>query len=236
MLGQLDAVRFIQIFIVQGFMSFLYFFMAYLILRRGTKRLNLNLTAFYLSIGIAGVINMIYAPMQIFFGPSHQIVYMLHFITYYLYCISLIFLLLFILIILKSDRVISLKVEILSISLFGLLLLGLWFIPGGIQFNTYDAKPHWNWAFGIYSFIICSMVIIPTLYYSLVLYRKFDFEELQKKWRYFILGESAFFFLYYGTTLSNMLNDPGFRTLWSILGIFSLVLLSCIYLGVGKQL
>ncbi|TFF94337.1 MAG: hypothetical protein EU544_04595 [Promethearchaeota archaeon] len=116
------------------------------------------------------------------------------------------------------------------------MLLGLWFIPGGIQFNTYDGKPHWSWAFGIYSFIICSMVIIPTLYYSLVLYRKFDFEELQKKWRYFILGESAFFFLYYGTTLSNMLNDPGFRTLWSILGIFSLVLLSCIYLGVGKQL
>jgi len=235
MFFQLDTVRFIQIFVVQGFMSFLYFFMAYLILRRDTKRLNLTLSSFYISIGIAGVLNMIYAPMQIFMG-TNEIVYLLHFITYYLYCSGLIFLLAFILILTKSERIISLKVEVSLILIFLLFLLGMWFIPGGIEFNEYDGKPHWNWPFGIYAMIICSIVIIPTLFYSLQLYVKFDNEDLKKKWRYFIIGVCAFFFLYYGTTLSNVLNDPLFRTLWSILGLFSLILLSCIYLGVGKQL
>ncbi len=235
MLLQLDPVRFIQIFVVQGFMSFLYFFMASLILRRDTKRLNITLSFFYINIGVAGIINMIYAPIQLYIG-TNEIVYFLHFLTYYLYCTGLIFLLSFILILIKSERIISLKVEIGLIIIFLLFLLGMWFIPGGIEFNVYDGKPHWSWTFGIYAMIVCSIVIAPTLVYSFQLYFKFDNDELKKKWRYFIIGVCAFFFLYYGTTLSNVLNDPVFRAIWSILGLFSLILLSFIYLGVGKQL
>ncbi len=229
----LDIARFIQVFLVQGLTGLFFLFIAYRILKRESKGPNLILSGAYLSVAFGVIINMIYA-----FILVESVVQLLHFLTYYLLCLSLIFLLVFVLIIDKSDKVITTKIQLVVIITFGVLLLGLWFIPEGIVINaSTDWKPEWSWPFLTYSFIICSSIaIVPTTYFSLKLYLKFEYKELKKKWKYFLVGIFAYFFLYYGTSISNTLADPTFRLIWSLASLPALISLYFVYYGVAKQL
>ena len=229
----MDFARIVQIYVVQGIFALFFLYMAYKVLKRGTKRLNLYLGSFYLSTAIGGVLNMIYA--NIF---NETIVYIMHFITYYLICFSLGFLMIFVLILIKPANQINLKIQILIVIIFGLLVLGLLFIPNGIIINvSTNWKPNWSWPFFIYSIIVCSSVaIIPTTYYSYQIYTKFENQYLKKKWKYFFVGVFAYFFLYYGTSLSNTLNDDIFRFIWSLISLPTLISLYLIFHGVGRQL
>jgi len=229
----MDIARFIQIFLVQGLSGLFYLFIAYRILKRESKGLNLLLSGAYLSVAFGVIINMIYAFILI-----ESVVRILHFLTYYLLCLSLIFLLIFVLIVDKSDKVITPKIQLVLIIAFGVLLLGLWFIPNGIIINaSTEWKPEWSWTFLTFSFIICSSIaIVPTTYFSLKLYFKFENKELKKKWKYFLVGIFAYFFLFYGTTISNTLADPTFRLIWSIASLPMLISLYFAYYGIAKQL
>ena len=228
----IDIARFIQVFLVQGLAGLFYLFIAYKILKREKKGLNLILSSFYLCVGFGVIINFVYT-----FIFVEVVVYVLHILTIYLLCFSLIFLFIFVLILYKSDKVITLKIQIIFIIIFGALLLGFWFIPNGVEINqTTNWKPEWSWGFLSYNFFICSVIIAPTLFFSIKLYLKFEYKELKKKWKYFLIGICAYFFLYYGTSLSNTLADPFFRFIWSILSLPSLISLYFVYYGVAKQL
>jgi len=228
----IDIARFIQVFLVQGLAGLFYLFIAYKILKREKKGLNLILSSFYLCVGFGVSINFVYT-----FIFVEVVVYVLHILTINLLCFSLIFLFIFVLILYKSDKVITLKIQIIFIIIFGALLLGFWFIPNGVEINqTTNWKPEWSWAFLSYNFIICSVIIAPTLLFSVKLYLKFEYKELKKKWKYFLIGICAYFFLYYGTSLSNTLADPFFRFIWSILSLPFLISLYFVYYGVAKQL
>jgi len=229
----MDIARFLQIYIIQGSFALFFLYMAYLVLKRGKKRANLYLSGFYLSTTIGVIINIIYA--NIF---EETIVYILHFATYYVLCFSLAFLLIFVLILLKPHNKINKRIQFLFLFLFGLILLGLLFIQSGIIINqSTNWKPDWSWIFLIYSIIVCSgMAIFPTCYYSLKIYKKLGNIQLRKKWKYFLIGVFAYFFLYYGTSLSNTLNHDTFRLLWSIISLPTLIALYLIYYGVGRQL
>jgi len=229
----MDISRFIQVFIVQGLFGLFFLLMAFRVLRREANGINIILSNFYLLTGVGVIINIIYVNIFI-----ESVVLILHFLTYFLLCTSLIFLLLFILILYKSENVINIKIQLLLITIFSILVLILWFIPGGITINeTTNWKPDWSISFLVYSYIVCTIVVIsPSIFYALKMYQRIEDNELKKKWKYFIFGISAYFFLYYGTTLSNTLADPNFRFIWSILSLPTLVALYFIYYGVAKQL
>jgi len=229
----MDIARFIQIFVVQGLIALFFLFMAYIVLKRGRKRINLYLSSFYLSVTVGGILNIIYA--NIF---NETVVFVLHFITYYLFCFSMVFLLIFVLILIKPTDHKILKFQYLILIISGLLILGLLFIPNGIIINeTTNWKPDWSVFFLIYSVIVCSSIfIIPTTYYSIKLYKKFENEYLKRKWKYFIIGISAYFFIYYGTSISNTLNNDTIRLVWSIISLPTLISLYLIYYGVVQQL
>ncbi len=229
----MDFARFIQIFVVQGLIALFFLFMAYIVLKRGRKRINIYLSSFYLSVTVGGIINMIYA--NIF---NDTVVFVMHFITYYLACFSMAFLLVFVLILIKPADHITIKFQYLILIVSGLLILGLLLIPNGIVINkTTNWKPDWSEFFLVYSVIVCSCIfIIPTTYYSIKLYKKFENEYLKRKWKYFIIGISAYFFLYYGTSISNTLNNDTFRLVWSIISLPTLISLYLIYYGVVQQL
>ena len=229
----MNLARFLQIFIIQGGFTIFFFYMAIIVLKRSKKRTNLYLSGFYFFTAIGGLINIIYANIFV-----ESVVYILHFITYYVLCYSLGFLLVFTLILLKPVDRFNTKIQITLLMLIGILLLGLWFIPNGIQIDiSTNWKPNWNWIFFLYSTIICSAIlIIPTIYYSLRIYSKFENQHLKKKWKYFLIGLLAYFFLYYGTTFSNTLNIDNFRLIWSLISLPTLIALYLIYYGVGRQL
>jgi len=229
----MDISRFIQVFVVQGSFGLFFLLMAFRVLRREAKGLNNILASFYILTGVGVIINIIYVNIFI-----ESVVLILHFLTYFLLCTSLIFLLLFILILYKSENVINVKIKLLLIIIFSILLLILWFFPGGMTINdTTNWKPEWSVPFLVYSYIVCTTVVIgPSIFYSLKMYQRIEDNELKKKWKYFILGIISYFLLYYGTSLSNTLADPNFRFIWSILSLPTLVALYFIYYGVAKQL
>ena len=228
----LDIARFIQIFLVQGLIGFFFLIIAFRILRREAKGLSLILSFFYLSTTVGVVINIIYAFIYI-----EVIVFILHFLTYFFLCLSLMFLLIFVLVLMKSEKVITKKIQIFLLIIFSIGIASFLFIPGGITINqTTNWKPEWSWPFLSYSFIICSLVIITTIIYSIRLYLRFKHLELKKKWKYFLIGMFSYYFVYYGTSISNTLADPTFRIIWSILSLPTLISLYFIYFGVVKQL
>ncbi|MBY8985946.1 MAG: hypothetical protein KGD65_12805 [Candidatus Lokiarchaeota archaeon] len=229
----MDLARFLQIYVIQGCFALFFFYMAIVVLRRGKKKTNLYLSSFYLFTAIGGLINIIYANIFV-----ENIVYILHFITYFVLCYSLIFLLIFTLILIKPGDTFKTKSQVILLILAGILLLGLLLIPNGIQINqTTNWKPNWSWSFFLYSVLVCSVIIIvPTSYYSIKIYSKFENQHLKKKWKYYLLGMLAYFFLYYGTSFSNTLNNDSFRLIWSILSLPTLISLYLIYYGVGRQL
>ena len=229
----MDFARIVQIYLIQGGFTFFFLYMAYIVLKRGKKPLHLYLTSFYLSTTAGGILNIIYA--NIF---EATLVYIMHFLTYFLFCFSLVFLLIFTLIIIKPAKIITFKFQILILILFGILILGLLLFPSGIIIDeTTNWKPEWSWSFFIYSIIVCtSIAILPTLYYSIRIYIKFESGYLKKKWKFFLIGISAYFFLFYGTSLSNTIGNDSFRFIWSLLSLPTLISLYLIYHGVGRQL
>jgi len=162
----------------------------------------------------------------------------MHVMTYYLFCFSMVFILIFVLILIKPTKQINFKLQILILIIFSLLILDLLFITDGIIINgSTHWKPNWTWVFFLYSVIVCTIFIIfPTFYYSFKIYIKLKSEYLKKKWKYFLIGISAYFFLYYGTFISNTLNHDTFRIIWSLISLPTLIALYLIYYGVGRQL
>ena len=227
----LDISRFIQVFVVQGIVGLFYLFIGYKIIRRETKGINFILSNFYFFVGIGAIINIIY--VNIF---NETITLFLHFTTYYLFCLSLIFLFIFVLILFKSDKIITVKKQCAIFTIFAILLIVLWLIPDGMRLNEVSWKPEWSWPFFIYSIVICTSIAIgPTIYISFKIYRSFQKDILKKKWKYFLIGIFGYFFLYYGTSLSNTLADPTFRLIWSIMSLPALINIYFIYYGVAKQ-
>lgn len=229
----MDIARFIQIFLVQGLAGLFYLFIAYRILKKDNQSLNRVLSSFYICVAFAVILNIIYAFIFI-----EEVVYILHVTTYYLLCFPLIFLLVFVLILLKSDVFFTRKYQFILIIAFGIMLMGLWLIPNGVVINeSTNWKPDWSWTYLLYSITVCSLfAIIPTIVLSIKLYQKFEYKELKNKLKYFLLGISGYFFLYFGTSISNTLNDPMFRLIWSLLSLPALVSLYFVYFGVVKNL
>ncbi|MFX0027840.1 MAG: hypothetical protein ACFE8B_01400 [Candidatus Hermodarchaeota archaeon] len=229
----MDFARFLQIYVIQGGFALFFLFMAYIVLNRGRKRINMYLSGFYLSSFIGGTINIIYA--NIF---NEVIVYVLYFLTFYALCFSMTFLLVFVILILKPSHIINKKIQVLIFLIDGAFLLSLLLVPSGIVINeSTNWKPDWNW---IFLFILLigwsSFVIFPTSHYSIKIYRKLGNSQLRKKWKFFLIGIFAYFFLFYGTIFSNTLNNDTFRLIWSFISLPTLLALYLIYYGVVREL
>ncbi|MEJ2251007.1 MAG: hypothetical protein P8Y70_16425 [Candidatus Lokiarchaeota archaeon] len=229
---QLDIIRFIQVYIIQAIFSIFFLFMAIRILRRDTKKLNLYLALFYAFIAVSVSINMVYAMLNL-----EIVVYILHFTTYYLFAISQVFVLLFLLILIKSENIITKRIQIFIISTFTILLFLLALIPGGITINkTTNWKPVWSFPFFIYGVLLSSVMSVGVIFYSIKIYSKFKNERLKRKWTYFNIGVFFYLFVNYGTLTSNFLNDELFRFIWLILSALTLPTIYLVYFGIGSDL
>ncbi|MFW9899023.1 MAG: hypothetical protein ACFFDO_07155 [Candidatus Thorarchaeota archaeon] len=233
---QMDLVRIIQIYVVQLGMGLVYIFFGILILKRDTKRLNQIFATFYLLSASATVINVIYASLTI-----EVVVKVLHFITYFLFCYAPLYLLIFCLIIWKSEKVVTIKTHnIIAIIYFILLLIlaPIALFTNGITINeSTNWRPVWNLPFMLYAIIVVGVfIIIPLTYLLIQIYKSFEDKVIQRRWLFFILGILPYFVILYLVSISNFLNDPIFRLITSIAGLSLYATAVLLYYGVGRQL
>lgn len=234
-LYQLSTMRFITIYIAQGFMCLFFLFLAFKILKRDRKRLNVIFSGFYISPAIGFIINFIYAPLT-----EGSVVLMLNFLTNFFIFYSSIFIVVFNLILLKSEKAITSKKQLTILILYGIAMfsmIGFLFFPGfGVTFNE-NWSPIWSFPFFLYVVVIETIGIFPALYLSFQIYKKFEDEVIKKKWKFFIFGLCSILIFLYGIFISNTLNIDIFRTIIGVVGlILALLGAYLMYYGVGRQI
>ena len=235
---QLTTGRFLTVYIAQGVILVAFLYLAIKILRRDRKRLNVIFAGLYISPAIGLLINFIYAPLT-----DEFIVLLLNFFTNFGIFYAPIFVVVFDLMLLKSEKVISTSKQLIILIIYGIAMFGMiffLFIPGyGVTINLGTGwSPVWSLPFFIYVASVETIgALIPTLYFSFQIYKKFEDEMLKKKWRSFIFGFIALMTFMYAIFISNLLGNPTFRLIIGVMGLILAILGGFLmYSGVGKQI
>lgn len=238
-LYQLESpMRIITIYVAQMLVCLWFAYLAYRILKRDRKRLNIIFAGFYLSGVIGNIFNFIYGPI-----PYVGVVLVLNYLTNFGIFYAPIFLVVFDLMLLKSEKVINTTKQLLILIGYGIAMFCMIFFiitPGwGVTLGpTTSWSPVWALPFFLYLICIESIFAVgPILYLSFRVYNKFEDEQLKKKWKQFIYGFCALIVFLYAIFISNFLNIPNVRIVAVGIGIVcALVGGYLMYNGVGRQL
>lgn len=236
MLQAITFSRIIQVFIIFLGGGTFFLIQSFLIIRKRKNRLNLTICGFFIFIFLGGLFNAIYALLTT--HTDEATVVNLHILTYIFFCLAQIFLLLFNLLLLKSEKRMTLKKQFVIIGVYFALLSVLFFIPDGVRINesTYY-RPQWNLQFFIYANIVwIGFAMIPTIYTSLKLYQVFEDTQIKKRWRLYVIGTIMIYVELFGVGVMNLINDPFLRLIWNIYDISVLIGAFFIYYGVVRQL
>ncbi len=235
---ELSTGRFLTVYVAQGLLLAVFLYLAIRILLRDRKRLNVIFAGLYISPAISILFNFIYAPLT-----DESIVQLLNFFTNFAAIYAPIFIVVFDLILLKSEKIITTGKQLAILITYGIVLLctGIFLqFPGyGVVINdATNWTPVWSIPFFVYVVLILTCcATIPALFFSIKIYQKFEDEELKKKWRFFIYGFIALMTFMYAIFVSNTLANANFRLIIGVIGII-LALLGgfLVYFGVGKQI
>lgn len=213
---------------MHSFISILFFYLAFHLLKRNYNRSTLILSAFYIFPGLAFVLNIIFFPYRTTVAG-----YVLYIISAFLLLFGQIFIVIFIINLFYTDQNFWLKNQNLIIFSYAIIILIVLNIPGLI--TIIEGTPVYSWVLLIISYIIFSLfIVIPTIIFSVKLYNIFEDETLKRKLKYFFIGIIGMYFAYYGLILYNTWFNPLFRSIWAIL-VFLTVVPSgiLIFYGVG---
>ncbi len=100
---QYDVVRILQVYLIQGLVFLFFVYLSIIILKRDRKRLNKIFSGFYILISLGLPFNFIYTPMRS--DDLVIVIEILNFITNYCLLLGPIFLVVFQVILLKSESV-----------------------------------------------------------------------------------------------------------------------------------
>ncbi len=234
-----NPMRVLTIYVAQGLACIFLIFIAYKIIKRDRKRLNLIFSGTYISAAIGLIINMIYGPIA-----NEDVVLILNYLTNFGIFYSPIFLVVFDLILLKSEKVITTLKQFAILIGYGIVMFCMIFFvlteDWGVSINEdTEWSPVWELPFFLYLVIVESIAVGPLLYLSFQIYQKFEDDQLKKKWKYFIFGFCAFIIFMYAIFFSNLLGQkiPEIRTLMGGIGLILAIAGGYLmYNGVGRQL
>ncbi len=229
-----EYLRLFIVFVPQIFMVGLFSYLIFKMLKRNTNRNSLTLSAFYLTVSFGLLLNGI-TVLIVFFSPG-EFIGILYFFVNYLTMFSFVFVVVFILGLLKLKYVFTLKKAFVIILAYGIAWLLLFLYPGVSYSESW--VPVYSIPFFIAGNILFSVSFtIPVIYYSLRLRRLFEDSHLKKKLSWFLIGIALAIILVYGLLLYNTWQDPAFKTIW---GFSTIVLLISsgllIYYGLGRDL
>ena len=231
-LQDLDLGRILIVFILQQSLAAIYIIISIIILKRKINRFSFLLSLFYIFTGGGFILNAIFISFTTFLPINEILLYSLYFLAFNLIFVANIFVLVFIINLLKIK---SDKRDILIISSFILIIIITDFIPGGITFDA-DWRPIFSW----YYFLTITLfytfsILIPTLYYSYRLYSQIETKNLRKKLFIFISGLIGIIIIQYGAALFN--TYPPFRNVWSIIAfLITIPSVIFIYYGIAYRL
>jgi hypothetical protein len=246
-LYQLESItRILTIYLVQGLICAWFLYLAIRILMRDRKRLNIIFSGFYLSAAIGLIFNFIYGPIA--YEPA---VLLLNYLTNFGSFYAPIFFVVFNLILLKSEKIVTPMKQLLIFIGYGIYMFCMIFFvlagpEWGVQLNVGTSwTPVWALPFFLYLFLgVTVIAIIPLLFLSFQIYKKFEDEQLKKKWRFVIYGSIGLigymYAIFFSNWLASILNPADSQLVRNIVLPIGIVLAAVsgymMYSGVGRQL
>ena len=210
-----DIGRLVIIYIVQLSFTCIFLYLAYKILNRNKNRLTLTLSGFYISEGIAFIFAAIYPLLRV-----NPLVYILYFISVYLILLGQIFLVIFLLNLLKTNfKLKNQNIIIIAYAITAFILLNF---GGTITLNE-DTNwiPVWSWSLVIflYIFVTC-VIVIPFIFLFLRVYNNFEDKDLKKKLKIFFIGFLGITISFYGAAIYNTQTNTTFNFIWNFVEVF----------------
>ena len=188
LLQSTDLSRIVIIFIGQLILASIFLFIAIKLLRRTRPRPIITLSILYFLLTTGFIFNVLHVIIAVIQPENAVLLIVIYFLSFYPLLFSLIFLLTFIISILKLGDVFTLKKQLIITLIYGFVTFLIFMIPDGITF-TEQGQPIYSWTFftAIYtSFTI--FIAIPTILYSRRLLRTFQDKILKKKLKTFLIG------------------------------------------------
>lgn len=241
-----ELSRFIIIFAL-GILALFFSIIAFQILRRKRQRFHIITSGFYISLSIGFVLNMVYAAIS-----DNLAILILNFLTNFFIFFGVVFLFIVNNIILESTLIYSIKRQNRYILLYGILLfIGmLILVLVGLKFDHPDepflgvqiinGAPQWGLIF--FSYIVLMMTsftIVPIIYTNFKIYSRFETKALKRKWIAHLIGFLGLSVDFYILIIYNLLDSEVFKTIRSIISIFSISVIIWGYLmyrGIGIKL
>lgn len=225
--------RIMLVFVSQSVMSVLFSMLGFKIIKRNRTRAHLSLFTFYIMLVIGFIFNIVF----VLLAPTNNesLLTLFYILTSFFIAFPFVFNLLFVIILLKLEFS-KLKIAIIIVS-YAAVCLSLYFIPDGIRFSS-TWVPTYSFPFFILLYVYFTVFLtIPTLFYSLRLYRRFEAENLKKRLRLYLIGFIILIGAIYGGIYFIATNNLLFK---SIYGVFALVAqitaALLIYYGLGRNL
>ena len=231
-----EEVRLLLVFIPQLILASIFLFIAIKLLIRNRMRSIITLSMFYVFSAAGLIFNAIFLLIATFIPENAVLLVSLYFLSFYPILFSPIFIITFMITLLKLDDVFTLKKQSIIVLIYGLITFLVFFTPEGISFD--DWRPRFSWILLSLILIVFSVfILIPTIIYSRRLLKTFKDKILKKKLLTFIIGVTGILISVYGGILYITLQDLLFRSLWSVATVIILIPSALfIYYGIGREL
>lgn len=236
----LSIWRFIHIYIFFALIFAIILFISYSILKRDMKnKLNQILSLFHICLALSFFINFIYASLS---DPSLEpLATQLHILAIYFVSVSSGFLLLFIILLYKSEiKLKSLKNRLFFMAIYFIISIGFFLIPQGakVPIKSDGTQLHPVWTLPFFLFYLC--VISPTMILSLIIskkiYDEFKVKILAKRMKLFVLGICCIYYMGFAVGLMNYLNVPTLRNIFTLTYAIPIIGVILIYHSMGRTL
>jgi hypothetical protein len=181
--------------------------------------------------------------ITVYIAQGVVFVVLMNFITNYCAIFGSVFLIIFELILLKSEKVITQNKQVMITIIYGIIEFGMFFLlfnpEWGVVMNAgTDWKPVWMLPTYLYVMVFLTFcALIPLLYLAFKISKQFEDAQLKKKWNFFIIGVIFLVSFMYLIFTSNFINNSSFRTSMGAIGlIINLFGGVLVYYGVGRQI
>ena len=228
-----DFSRLIIVFASQGILIVLFSILAFKIIKRNRTRPHLALVLFYILLSLGFFLNIVY----VLLAPTNDPILLrtVYVFSVFFIAFSFVFNLLFIIILLSLEF--STRRLVAIVLVYGAVCLSIYLIPEGITFSP-TWVPTYSFALFIVLYIYFTVFMtIPTLYYSVRLYRTFEAENLKKRLRLYLIGFIMIIGAIYGAIYFITTDNQLFKSIYGVFAlIFEVTAALLIYYGLGRKL
>ncbi len=232
-----DMVRVLIIFIPGLIIAGLFLYLAIKLLRRNQQRPTVTLGLLYIISASGLIFNVTHVVLAAFQPENEVLLFVIYFLTIFPMLLSPVFILTFMISILRLGDVFTIKKQLIITLIYGFIICIIIFTPNGIAFSE-QWRPIFSWGFLTLIYITLTFfILLPTLWYSRRLIKMFQDKILKRKLITFIIGVFGILFSLYGTILYITWQDSLFSSLWSAFTTFiSIPSALFIYYGIGREL